>query len=61
MALRQSGQAARRDGRIIAFKRGCGKMVNHFATAFFFALEKQASPGKVEYACFSISEWEAIS
>ena len=35
MALRQSGQAARRDGRIIAFKRGCGKMVNHFATAFF--------------------------
>lgn len=36
-------------------------MVNHFATAPFFALEKQASPGKVEYACFSISEWEAIS
>lgn len=35
-------------------------MVNHFATAPF-ALEKQASPGKVEYACFSISEWEAIS
>lgn len=36
-------------------------MVNHFATAPFFALEKQASPGKVEYACFSISDWESIS